>query len=69
MQLTGAGLGLSLVKEIVALHGGEVTATSSSTNLEASPGVTPGADEENRGSRFTIWLPLANAETGKPLPQ
>jgi PAS domain S-box-containing protein len=69
MQLTGTGLGLSLVKEIVALHGGEVTVTSPSTRLSAGPGATPGADEKHVGSIFTVWLPLANAETVRMLPQ
>jgi PAS domain S-box-containing protein len=69
MQLTGTGLGLSLVREIVALHGGEVTVTSPSAKLRAGPGVTPGADEKHAGSIFTVWLPLANAETVRMLPQ
>lgn len=42
MQLSGTGVGLALVKEIVELHGGQVTAQS--------------AVEE--GSTFTVWLPL-----------
>jgi signal transduction histidine kinase len=42
MQISGIGLGLAVVKEIVTLHGGQVTVES----------------EENEGSTFTIWLPL-----------
>ena len=38
----GSGLGLSLVKEIVEVHGGKVSVTS----------------EVGKGSRFRIWLPV-----------
>lgn len=45
----GLGIGLALVKSIVSLHGGEITASS------AGPGT---------GSTFTVALPLASARGG-----
>ena len=45
----GAGLGLSIVKEIVASHGGE-------TGVESEPG---------KGSTFWFTLPLAPSESGR----
>ncbi len=49
MQMSGTGLGLTIVKEIVGLHGGRVTVKS---HVDA-------------GSTFTVWLPLAlNNDTG-----
>ncbi|MGI5170636.1 SpoIIE family protein phosphatase [Spirillospora sp. CA-253888] len=41
----GSGIGLALVKELVGLHGGTITATST----------------EGRGTRFTIRLPFGSA--------
>ncbi|MGW5398541.1 SpoIIE family protein phosphatase [Streptomyces sp. NPDC003952] len=41
----GSGIGLALVKELVGLHGGEITATSA----------------EGRGTRFTIRLPFGSS--------
>ncbi len=41
-EKSGSGLGLSLVKEIVEVHGGKVSVTS----------------EVGKGSRFRIWLPV-----------
>ncbi|MET7740912.1 SpoIIE family protein phosphatase [Streptomyces sp. NPDC005385] len=41
----GSGIGLALVKELVALHGGDIGATS----------------EEGRGTRFSIRLPFGSA--------
>ena len=43
-NIPGTGLGLSLVKEIVELHGGQVTLASVS----------------GEGTRFTLWLPVAD---------
>jgi PAS domain S-box-containing protein len=42
-HISGMGVGLYVVREIVSLHGGDVAVTS----------------EEGRGSTFTFWLPLA----------
>ena len=44
MQLTGTGMGLAIVEEIVELHGGRVTVQS----------------QVNVGSTFTVWLPLGD---------
>src|SRR5262249_48183294 len=50
-SLGGLGLGLAMVKGLVALHGGEVTA--------ASEGL-------NRGATFTFWLPLTEEPAPPP---
>jgi two-component system CheB/CheR fusion protein len=47
----GLGLGLALVKGMVELHGGQVTANS---------------DGEGRGARFSITLPLYAGEESQP---
>ncbi|MGH1398577.1 MAG: ATP-binding protein [Alphaproteobacteria bacterium] len=49
---TGAGLGLSLVKNITALHGGDV-------KIDSEPG---------KGTTVTIYIPLASVETPLKLP-
>ncbi|MEO8752776.1 MAG: PAS domain S-box protein [Casimicrobiaceae bacterium] len=49
----GLGVGLTLVKRIVALHGGTVAVTS------AGPG---------KGSEFTVMLPVSNAAAGNASP-
>jgi CheY-like chemotaxis protein/anti-sigma regulatory factor (Ser/Thr protein kinase) len=49
---TGLGIGLALVRQIVALHGGRVHAAS---------------DGEGRGSTFTVQLPGVSSES-RPVP-
>jgi signal transduction histidine kinase len=51
-QHSGLGIGLSLVRQLVELHGGSVTAES---------------DGPGRGSTFTVWLP-ALADEQQPAP-
>ncbi|HWQ12313.1 MAG TPA: ATP-binding protein [Roseiflexaceae bacterium] len=48
MQIAGMGIGLYVVREIVALHGGSVEVSS----------------VEGQGSTFSVWLPLAPAYAG-----
>ena len=47
----GLGIGLSVVKDTVALHGGSVQATS---------------DGLGKGSEFTVRLPLAESGQNRP---
>ncbi|WP_229263143.1 hybrid sensor histidine kinase/response regulator [Duganella dendranthematis] len=49
----GLGLGLAIVRKIVALHGGQVTASS---------------DGAGKGSRFEVTLPLVAAPVNAPSP-
>ena len=49
----GLGLGLALVRQIIELHGGSVTATSAGLN---------------RGSAFTVRLPRFSSEVTAPTP-
>ena len=48
-KITGSGIGLTLVKEIVESHNGTITVES----------------EENKGSTFTIQIPLYQKPYGK----
>jgi two-component system, sensor histidine kinase len=50
----GMGIGLTLVKRLIELHGGEVRASSEGLG---------------RGSRFDIWLPLSSAPPMQPVPR
>jgi two-component system CheB/CheR fusion protein len=47
----GLGIGLAIVRDIVALHGGRVEASSEGVG---------------KGARFTVWLPLAASGTIAP---
>lgn len=53
-QPGGLGLGLAIVHSLVQLHGGRVAAAS---------------DGPGRGSRFDVWLPLAEGVLQQPAPQ
>ncbi len=50
---TGAGLGLSLVKNIIMLHGGSV-------NLESEPGI---------GTKVSLFIPFTSIETPFKIPK
>jgi signal transduction histidine kinase len=51
-HIQGTGIGLYVVKEIVALHGGQVEVTS----------------QEGVGSTFTVWLPLCEEPDVRAIP-
>lgn len=51
-EFSGTGLGLSLAKEFIELHGGQI-------HVESEPG---------RGTRFWFELPLAAADEPSPVP-
>ena len=53
-QRGGLGLGLAIVRSLVELHGGRVAAAS---------------DGPGQGSRFDVWLPLADGALLQPMPQ
>jgi two-component system sensor histidine kinase SenX3 len=48
-DIAGTGLGLSLVQEIMRVHGGKVTVQSATPDSEG--------DARGPGSTFTLWLP------------
>ena len=50
-NITGSGLGLSIVKKVVELNKGHIT-------VESQPG---------QGSTFSIWLPVPDRKDDKPL--
>ena len=50
----GLGIGLTLVKNLVKLHGGRITASS---------------DGLHKGSEFTVWLPLASQASSEAEPR
>ncbi len=53
-QHGGLGLGLAIVRELVELHGGGVTASSTG---------------EGQGSTFELWLPLQNLTVSAEVPE
>lgn len=70
---TGSGLGLSIAKGVVDLHGGTISVRNRGTGEDSSTGQTPfvGKRPRGTGAEFTIRLPaarvsLAPAESGVP---
>jgi signal transduction histidine kinase len=49
-KIPGSGLGMSIVKEIMTLHGGQINITS----------------EIGKGTVVTLWLPVATELAGAP---
>jgi signal transduction histidine kinase len=50
-NVPGTGLGVSLAKEIAAIHGGSFEVTS----------------QLGKGSSFTLWLPLVSPDAATPI--
>ncbi|MCK6424873.1 MAG: ATP-binding protein [Burkholderiaceae bacterium] len=55
----GSGIGLSIVQEIVAAHGGRVELLPASGDAPADPGAAPVTAAQAAGARFRIELPHA----------
>lgn len=60
-KVSGTGLGLTLVKEIIEHHGGRVQVVSQKQSAESSP-----SKNDAHGTVVTLWLPIPNTKP-KPL--